>query len=182
MREQLSLGSSYSVFFHRLRRLLKVRPLHHRGLSPRPPFIHRGVSPPLHESQHWQHLLCGAATGHGADPPAAHSWSPRWRHPEPYGQVGEAPTGSRTYNKTQASSPKTQAEETGQPGKTGGPSPLLERNRSRTFHTQTPRRPGRGQWLRPGTGPRPRSRPADSAGPSPGPAVLSGRCLPREDG
>lgn len=62
--------------------------------------------------------------------------------------------------------------------------PLLHWGEARalnTFHTQTPHRPGTGQWLRPGSGPPPRSRPADLVGPSPGPVVLFGHCPPRED-
>jgi hypothetical protein len=67
--KQLPRGSSealsYLILLHLLRRLLQLWSLHHRGLCPRPPLIHRRVSLLLHIPQHGQHLLCGASTEHG---------------------------------------------------------------------------------------------------------------------
>lgn len=60
---------SYLIFLHLLRRLLQLWPLHHSGLRPCPPFIHRRVSLLLHVPQHGQHLLGGASQSMSTEPP-----------------------------------------------------------------------------------------------------------------
>ena len=167
-KKRLSLGLSYRIFFHLLRGLLKVWSLHCRGLRARPPLVHCAVPPRLHKPQHRQHLLCGAAMEHAADPPAAPCEARPTAGPGTQVLRGESTSGEEsTAGEAARWSP-----------------PLLHGGEARalnTFRTQTPHRPGTGQWPRPGSGPPPRSRPADLVGPSPGPAVLFGHCPPRED-
>lgn len=186
MKKLLSPGLSYRVFFHLLRRLLEVWPLHHGGLCPRPPLVHRAVPPPLHVPQHWQHLLFGAATEHRADPPAAPAGSPR-RLRRPAHALRADGRGSRRLTRVNSNSNGMRGKykrrrQNSQGTEASRPLPSGETLRSFTSHTQSPHRPGTGRWLGPGPEPPLRSQPADSAGPSPGPAALFGRCLPSEDG